>query len=712
MRPFGPLFGIASLLATGGAFAEESSGPPEEKSAEKQFVLPTVHVEGEAEPYRTGESGLARVAAPLVDTPQSVTVVPEKVIQEQRATTVRDALRNVSGITVSAGEGGRQGDTFNLRGFSGQTDVFRDGVRDLGWFTRDTFNLGGVEVFYGPSSVLFGRGSTGGAVNLLTRKPVSTTFSEVSLSGGTEASGRLELDTNQALSKDFQLRISGAGQLAGVAGRSEATENRAGIAPAARLQLGERTVLEVDYLYQHEDSVPDYGHPYFAGAPVSTSLGVDRSAFYGLRGSDDERVNAHVGTARITHDFGGLLSNTLRFGRVDRFARVTAPRGLAPADQPTSVGRQRFETETDNTYLINQTDLRGELTTGPLEHALNAGLELSRETRDQSRYNLPQVGASNPPADLFTPDPTGSYEVNRTFANDNQTQQLGAGLYASDQVKITKYLEVLGSARFDLLSTDYQRNAPDSQTDVQRLDRMFNWRAGLVIHPLERTSLYGLYGTSSNPTAEAGTLTDGSETLDPEQNRIIEVGAKADLFEDRLSLSGSAFRIDKLNARVPNLDPEGPPQVLDGMQRVEGFNVGAAGTIWRRWQAFANYTLMNSRILEHSNPYLVGQPLPNTPKHSLSLWTTVEVIRGLRFGGGAVYQSEFTVNNPSSETAAFNRVPGYWRFDAFASYIWGPAEFQLNLNNLGDALFYAQTSGGHAVPAPGRSANLTARMRF
>ncbi len=184
--------------------------------------------------------------------------------------------------------------------------------------------------------------------------------------------------------------------------------------PRRASRWGESTSLELDYLYQREDSIPDYGQPYFDGYPVSTSVGVPREAFYGVKGSDTERVNAHVATAQLQHRFGGgdngpLLTNSLRMGAVDRFARPTAPRGLTlTSGSPTGIGRQRFETHTDNTYLANQTNLRGELQTGFLKHTANAGLELSWETRDQNRNNLTAVGLPSGPnlsADLFNPDP-------------------------------------------------------------------------------------------------------------------------------------------------------------------------------------------------------------------------------------------------------------------------------------------------------------------
>ncbi|RKH07565.1 TonB-dependent siderophore receptor [Corallococcus sp. CA047B] len=746
--PWGPAVGLASALAAGGAVAQEAPVAAEpaapvqearpvegatpaaaeapatgaastEQGGDDVFVLPTVEVEGAASKYNATEPSLARLPRPLVDTPQTITVVPERVIQEQQATTLRDALRNVSGITVTAGEGGRQGDSFSLRGFSAQTDTLRDGVRDLGWFTRDTFNLEGVEVYFGPSSVLFGRGSTGGAINLVTKKPRKGSFQNLRLSGGTAPSGRVEADVNHEVSDRIQLRVSATGQLAGVAGRDVVTENRAGIAPSARFQLADKVALEVDYFYQHENSVPDYGQPYFNGYPVAVTLDVPRENFYGVKDSDVERVNVHIGTARVLADLGSnlKLTNTLRYGGVDRFARPTAPRGLTPAGAPTTIGRQRFETNNDNTYLANQTDLRGVFTTGLLKHTANVGLDLSREQRSQDRNNLTAVGlptGPNLPADLYDPDHNPDLSaVSRVFGSSNESRQVNLGVYASDQVQIGQYVELLGTIRYDSLHSDYSAtNAAGETTPFEQENGLFNWRAGVVLHPVANTSVYGMYGTSSNPSAELATLANDTVSLDPEKNETFEIGAKSDVIAERLSMNAAVFRTNKKNARVPNSDPEGPATILEGKQRVQGYNVGVAGSPVRGWNVFANYTFLDASIQEHTNDFLEGQRLVNTPKRSFSLWTTYAILENLSVGGGAVYQDVVPVNNPANATTLLSKVPNYWRFDAFASYAFKKVDLQLNVYNLTDKLYYDAYYGGQAVPAEGRSAVLSANVRF
>jgi catecholate siderophore receptor len=721
--------GLVSALATSSVARAQPPATPATAApavtdgapAAEAIQLPTVSVEGKADTYQTVSSQIDRIATPILDTPQTIAVVPEQVMDEQRATTVRDALRNVSGITMSAGEGGRQGDTFILRGFSGQNDVFRDGSRDLGWFTRDTFNLEGVEVFFGPSSVVFGRGSTGGAINLVTKTPKRGTFAEANLIAGTAPTGRAEADINLAISPRVQLRLNAAGQLAKVAERDRVEENRGAVAPSVRVYLADRSTLTVDYLYQRERSVPDYGQPFFNGQPVSTSLGVPRNTFYGVAGSDAEHVDAHVATARLDHQLaeGVKLSNITRFGVVDRFARPTAP-STVTGDVPAmmTVSRQRFETETDNVNVVNQTDLRLDFQTGFVKHTASVGLELSRERRKQTRYNLsilgPEGAATSITGNLLDPDPRPDLSLlERLFNNSTRGILLTAAAYAADQIQLGRYLEVLGSLRLDALRASYTAvNAMNVYSALERRDTLVNWRGGLVVHPIPLTSVYATLGSSSNPSAEGGTLSDATASLEPERNLAAELGAKADLLESRLSLGGSLFQIDKQNARVPGADPLGPPTVLAGKQRVQGLSFGAAGTIIERWKLFGNYTFLRSRIRSHTSPYLVGQALPSTPAHSLSLWTTVNPFGRFTVGGGAVYQAATAVNNPTSAMQLLNEVPSFWRLDAFASYGWKKMDLQLNLANLTNALYYDQTSGSRAVPARGLTAMLSTRLRY
>ncbi|RYZ35086.1 MAG: TonB-dependent receptor, partial [Myxococcaceae bacterium] len=393
--------------------------------------------------------------------------------------------------------------------------------------------------------------------------------------------------------------------------------------------------------------------------------------------------------------------------------RPTAPRGLTPAGAPTTIGRQRFETSTDNTYFADQLDVRGVFNTGFLKHTANFGLDVSREQRELGRVNL-TTATGNLPADLFDPDNSPDLSgVNRVPGATNYSRQWNLGAYASDQIQIGKYVEVLGTLRLDNLHSDYETKAANGDVAAfEQENSLFNWRVGLVLHPAENTSVYGMYGTSQNPSAELATLANDTVTLDPEKNETLEIGAKSDLIAERLSVNAAVFRTNKKNARVPNSDPDGPPTVLEGKQRVQGYALGVAGSPVRRWNVFANYTFLDASIQEHTNDFLEGQRLVNTPKRSFSLWTTYALLDNLSLGGGAVYQDVVPVNNPANATVLLTKVPNYWRFDAFASYAFKKVDLQLNVYNLTDTLYYDAYYGGQAVPAEARSAVLSANVRF
>ena len=628
--------------------------------------------DAEPESYNAPESHLTRLPKPLVDTPQSVTVVSEAVLEEQQATTVRDALRNVSGITVSAGEGGRQGDTFNLRGFSAQTDTFRDGVRDLGWFTRDTFNLEGVEVFFGPSAVLFGRGSTGGALNLVTKKPERRSFRRREPDGWHGALG----PRRGRHQRGRQRQRPGAPQRGGTARRRGAagtTSRRTGPAsrprrasPWARTPRSRSTTSTSARTASRTTASPTSTATRSPGRSVSRA-----SAFYGVEGGDTERVNAHVATAQLQHRFGESLqlTNSLRFGSVDRYALPTAPRGLAPTSaRPPSAGSASRRARTTPTSPTSSTSAASSQT-GFLKHTANAGLELAYETRQQNRDNLNAVGLPTGPnltADLFTPGPLAGPLRRQPRLPQLQRQQavvagrLRGGSARNHPLPRGARLRARRRLRHPLR----RRRRHARVTPAREPGRPVQLARGRRSRtPWSTRASTPRTARPPIPRRRPACSPTGTASLEPERNATLEFGAKADLFEDRLGLDAAVFRIDKLNARVPNTDPSGPPSVLDGAQRVQGFNVGVTGTLTARWKVIANYTHMDSEIREHTNAYLVGQPLPNTPQRSFSMWTTVTPLEHLTLGAGAVYQDVTTVNNPASATVAYVKVPNFWRFD-------------------------------------------------
>jgi len=726
---------------------------------EAGLSLPTIDVTGDQSGgYQATQQSINRLQTPLKDTPQTVNVVPQQVIQEQRATSMEDALRSVPGITFSAGEGGQQGDSPYIRGFVARGDIFRDGFRDPGWYSRDLFNVDRVEVYKGPSAFAFGRGSTGGAINNVSKLPTGATFVEGTATGSSVGGYRADVDVS-GKKGNVSGRIAALYQDMPTPGRDNVYTKRWGMAPSVSVKLDDDTKATLAYIYQGEEGAPDYGVPYLpqpanssttgkvtnpgynGNGSAVTPVGVARSNWYGIATGplrDLVTTETHIATATLERELGSnfKLSNGTRYINNARFSRVTAPRslgdagnnvfasgtgsGIASAGYPVdsmTIGRERRERETDATYLVNQTDLTGKFDTGIVNHTVATGIELSRETRDQTRTDLCLGTTVSCRTSLSDPSSGGVAASGSTVTPPNSTVSTNFAAYISDQMKITRYFELLGSLRFDRYKTVYDdlSATPDSQ-HLERTDDMIGYRTGGVFHPTVNSSLYVAYGNSYNPSAELGTLSStststASVSLAPEKNVSYETGAKVDVLDSRLSLTAALFRIEKTNLRILN-DPSLPSAqqylVLDGLARVDGFELGAAGKLTEKWQIMAGYSYLKSEIVNTRNLAELGSQLPNTPPHNVTLWSTYDVTSAWTVGGGATYQSDAFVN--TTNTAY---VPQFWKFDAMVSYkVDAKSTIQLNVYNLTDKYYYGQYYGGHAVPASGRWAQLSYRVRW
>lgn len=745
------MLGLASVMLATNAMAQEA--------------LPTIDVQenagnGGAGGYQASTPQVSRIPTTLLNTPQTVNVVTQQVIQEQRITSMEDALRTVPGITFSAGEGGQQGDSPIIRGFAARGDIFRDGIRDPGWYTRDLFNADRVEVFKGPSAFAFGRGSTGGAINVVSKLPTGIPYIEGFVTGTSAGGYRTEFDAS-GKKDNVSGRIAAMYQDIPTPDRDNVYTKRWGVAPSVKIDLGTQTRATVSYIYQGEESIPDYGVPYLPGPAYSRTTGaqtsagyygngaattpipVPRSNWYGVKNgplADRVKTETHIITGKLEHDLAPDLkiSNATRYISNDRSVITTAPRTLLQADNATAVtpgypvdqmtiGRQHFWNETDNTLLTNQTDLSGKFYTGSLLHTFSTGFEATRETRDQRRAMgvAPTGNGSNlcnPIAGNVACRTSAYYPVDTSFGGffggwnaPNATETTTLAAYAFDQIKINEYFELMGSIRHDHYEAKYTDYAkPVATRTLGRIDEMTSWRVGGVFHPTKNSSVYAAYGVSFNPSAEFGTLSSSvnnaaSPLLDPEKNTTIEVGAKADFLNNKLSLTGAIFRIEKTNLRIPiDANDTTSALVLDGLARVDGIELGAAGALTDKWSLFAGYSYLQSQIVKTTNLAELGRALPSTPHNNFTLWSTYAVTPDLTIGGGAIYQDRAWVNTTNT-----SYVPEFWRFDAMAAYkVTRNSTLQLNVYNIGNEMYYAQYYGGHAVPASGRYASLSYRIRF
>ena len=668
--------------------------------------LDTVEVHGTRGP----ELNSPKFTRPLLDTPQTVTIVPAKLMKEQGVTTLRDALRNVPGISMQAGEGGvPAGDNLSLRGFSARTDLFVDGVRDFGGYSRDPFNLEQIEVVKGPASAQTGRGSTGGSINLASKTASRESLNRVGLSVGDNALIRGTADFNHAIGESSAFRVNLMGHHNEVSGRDVVESERWGLAPTLALGLGTDTTLNLSLFHLEHDNVPDYGQPWLTEThnllPRSQRAPVDRSNFYGLTGFDYEKTETDMATLELRHAFSETLSlrNLTRWGQSTRDSIVTAPRFAG--DNSTLVNRTLKTRDSQDRILSNLTDINARFTTGSVEHDLVAGLELSHE---RSR-NRARTAPNGPQADLLNPDVNQVYNGTISVGAYSRTLADSTAVYVFDTAVLSPMWELSGGLRYDRFRADAgDRNIA---SDVPpRTDEELSARAALVFKPQENGSIHLGYGTSFNPSAEGMSLNTALAAVEPEKSRTLELGTKWTLFGDKLLLSSALFRTDKTNMRV-DIDgsSSGVLYALVGEQRVDGFEISVAGKLTDAWTLNVGYALLDSELVnDPANPTLVGNALPNTPKQSASLWTTYQLSDALDVGFGVQHVgARYTaVNN-------FRKAKSYTLYDAMIGYrISDALALRLNATNLSDKDYVDTVGGGHYIPGAGRTLMLSADFSF
>lgn len=725
------LFALGTLLSLGHATAEPAVAttaatepPPSEENPQKLTDLIVEAARGSL--YKTEKLQTPKTTVPLRDVPQTVTVIPEAVIKEQGATSLRDILKNVPGISMQAGEGGvPNGDNLSIRGFNARTDLFVDGVRDFGGYSRDPFNLEQVEVTKGPSSSNGGRGSTGGAVNLGSKMPTLKNRYELMLGGGTDQYGRATFDANQTIPgiEGAALRVNGMVHTQDVPGRDEVSQERWGIAPTIAFGLATDTRFTLGFFHLDQENVPDNGVPFVPRTGNNTGLpsgipNVDFDNWYGLLSRDYEDIQTSMLTGILEHDFNDdlKLRNTTRYGITDRDSITTAPRfdnsGADAADVRRTDWKSRDQTDT---IFANQTNLRFDFETGRVKHELVSGIEISRET--SRNYGRKDLNGGGPNTDLEFPNPRQPYipSIVRDGAVTDTIADSMA-LYAFDTLKLGEHWQLSGGLRWDSFNVDYtSRSSTGAVTRLQRDDRMLSYRAAVTYKPTESGSIYLGYGTSFNPSAEGLTLGNTATATnnlntDPEQNRTLELGTKWDLFDDKLSLTAALFRTDKTNARTEDPADATDIVVLQGEQRVQGFELGLTGEITESWHLLGGYTWLDSEIRESKNPLEVGNELMNTPEHSFNLWSVHTLPGGFEIGGGVQFTGDrFNNNNRNTRQTAQD----FLLFDAMISYKLNEhVTFRLNGYNLADEDYADRLGGGHFVPGTGRSFVFSTNITF
>jgi catecholate siderophore receptor len=694
-------------------------------------------VTGRSAPF---ESSSKKFTAPLLDTPKSVTVISQALIAETGSTSLVEALRTVPGITFNAGEGGQPaGDNLKIRGFDAGADVFIDGVRDAGSQTRDVFALEQIEVVKGPGSAFSGRGSTGGAVNLVSKKPRAERFIDSSMAAGTDGYGRAAVDVNLPFGDSAALRLNALRQDTDVPGRDGVSTSHWGLAPSLALGLGEPTRVNIDLYRYATDDIPDYSLPYARNAvntaPEGEPVAVDRSTFYGLLDRDFQRTSADVRTLSVAHDFGnGLtLTNTTRYGRTTNAYIVTNPDDGRGNIVNGLLYRSPKSRNSATTTAANQTNVSGEARLGRSTHSFSFGLEASREDMTNRPYVVTTAFNGNAvTAFASSCSAPGAVAVSgyncTTLANPNPNDPWVGSIALSTTPTMTA-ADTRSAYGFDTLTfnarwslnlgvrwDDYDTVQDGFASNVpQRLHNaadFWNYQAGVVFKPAANGSIYLANGTSSSPSGN--TLGDGTENLAannadlvPERDRTLELGTKWSVANRRLVISSAVFRTETANARAAVAG--GLLQNI-GDERVDGFEVGLSGNVTSKWQLYGSYSFLDSEIVD-DGPIAAndGHEFPNTPRNSVSLWTSYALSPKVSVGGGATYVDERFGNVANTVS-----IPDYWRYDAMASFdVAKRVRVQVNVNNLTNTVYFVRPYQNHyASLGPARSAVVSATLRF
>ncbi len=744
-RVLASAIGVAITAMSGGSVFAADAAPKGEA-----LKLEAATVTGEQDDdqgYKTATSASKKYTAPLRETPKSVTVINEDVIKDTGSLSLADALRTTSGITFGAGEGGNPaGDRPIIRGFNAESDIFVDGMRDLGAQTREVFDIEQVEVSKGPGSAFTGAGSTGGSLNLITKTAKQQDFADASFTYGSDQTRRYTLDVNRVLNENIAARINLLKHDANVAGRDGVDVSRWGVAPTITFGFNTPTRATVSYYHLETDDMPDYGIPLTnvnrSKANPSGPVSVDRDNFYGLKNRDFRKSTSDDGSIRIEHDLNEnvTISNATRFTRTTLDLIVTNPDDSAGNVVNGSVFRSSKNRNSTSDGWSNQTDLNARFDTGFIEHSLVTGIEASKLGVHNHGYTVglggtltgrncatPGMFSSGNCTSLENPNPDDAWTGTITRAvsyTDTDTDVLSS--YVFDTLKFNDQWSLNMGLRYD----DYETQSKGVNTTTGVITRLesnthfWNYQLGLVFNPLPNGSIYAAWSTSSNPSGETGGegadgLSAANQILDPERSRNYEIGTKWDFFDERLGLNAAVFRTEKTNARVTNA--EGFQESI-GETRVDGFELGASGKLTDKWEVFASYTYLDSELIDggavnlgttaapnYVDGFNDGNEVPNAPENSFSFWTTYQVLPKLTVGAGANY-----VDSRFGNVANSIEVPDYWRYDAMAKYVVNKnLDLQLNVQNLTDKRYFDQVFQTHyAHVAAGRTALLSTNFHF
>jgi len=621
-----------------------------------------------------------RTDTPLRDTPQSIQVIPEEVIEDQQVIRLNDALRNISGVVLGAND--PRGQRFIVRGFD-DSSIFRDGFElpgnNRGF--QELANIERIEVLKGPASILFGNLEPGGVINLVSKQPLSEPFYELGFRAGNRGLIEPSIDISGPLSEDGRVLYRLNALYRTEESFRDFDTNIEGffIAPVVSVKIGDQTDLTLNFEYLDSQGPADFGlvavGDQVADIPLERNLGEP----------DDIIKDSFLRTGyQLEHRFSDTwkVRNAFYYNRLS--PEIISAFSFNFVEPTGTLFRSFILLEQPGETFELQNNVVGEFSTGSVDHTLLIGVDLLREQFLSNVFRADFMGVR--PFNIFNPV---FGELTRPDFNqlpipfDQDTQADRLGVYLQDQITLLDNLKVLAGVRYDTVEQETIDNLSGSETT--RNDDAFTPRVGLVYQPIEEISLFGSYSRSFIPNTST---TFSGDFLEPEQGEQFEFGVKAELLDGRFGVSLAYFNITKQNVATP--DPDFPFfSVATGEQSSEGVELDLIGEILPGWNLVANYAYTDAKITE-DNSGLEGNRLFSVPEHNFNLWTNYEIqngpLQGLGFGIGFNYVGERFGDNANSF-----ELDSYFLTNAAISYQRNNWQVGLNIRNLFD-IDYIETS--------------------
>lgn len=745
---FGAIAALTSA-STGVNYALADEKPPHETvivTGERKTDNPYADSKS---PYRVKESASELLVESVQDTAKSIQILPKDLIDDMGISTFRDLFRTQPGITLGTGEGGNAfGDRIFVRGFDARNDVYIDGVRDPGVASREVFATQQIEILKGPSSTFGGRGTTGGAISLISKQPKAYDVTSVETTIGTQDTKRVTIDTTKIINDEISVRLNLMGHDGGVAGRDHTYNKRFGAAFALLYKPSDTLKINADYYHLNTDYMPDWGFAW--DAAISAPINVRKENFYGLKYRDFGKTFSDVYTLNVEKQFSENLSlrSIIRYGQTSNQYQVSAPGGgiivmtsaiknAANTLTNANIGELAVRLSSPSRdqltdYITNQTSIRTKFNTGALEHILVGGVEISREKTRMINYsflecgsgtctvlgggNVPNVYQSLANPDYYLPWPADGRQKSGQTNIKTDTK----ALYFIDSIHLgEKWIATIGARQdyFDTSRNAVSFNSTPAAAPVSSESQFLSYNLGLVYKPVESVSLYTNYGTSKNPPCEQldstgveyGGCTASTNAIDPIENRSFEIGGKFNV-NGHFDVTGAFFAMDR----------KGVPSVVSNIlflekQSVQGVEFTASGNINKKLSLYSGFSMLETNTDESTNPNSqnLGKGFANVSEMSFSLTTKYQWNEKFAIGGTFISQSKKFGGTYSAGT---NFLDGFNRIDLMAQYELGKGkELRFNIQNLTDETYYDalyRSASPFVYVAPGRSASVTFDWHF